>query len=188
MATKEPYSLGVFTLVTYVPEPISRIIEGLRASIPGNGFVQPHITVVPPRPLEAPLSTVADFAVPVLRRFAAFEVSLGDVHCFSESNLLYLDISEGVDEIHDLHNALNRGVLAHPERFEFRPHVTIGGSAEIPDLETLRHTVRDAWLTQSSPCKFEVSEIAALWCDPAKTVPEWSRVWTHRLTPNGRTS
>jgi hypothetical protein len=134
------------------------------------------------------LEAASEFATPILNRFSPFEVLLGDVRSFPETNLLYLDLSRGEDEIHSMHEALNRDVLAHSERFEFRPHLTIGGPLEDDDVGVFEQTVREAWLTRRGIREFEILEIDALWCDSGNSRPEWTRVWTHRLSVNGQTS
>ena len=46
---------------------------------------------------------------------------------FPETNILYLAIAGGSEKLHELHDALNSGLLAHKESFDFLPHLTISG-------------------------------------------------------------
>ncbi len=182
-----PY--GNFTLVSYVPDQLGRVIEQLRQSIPGDAYAQAHITLVPPRPLKVPLQEVSDFVEATVSRFHSFEVVLGDVQCFPETNVLYLDLIHGQDEIHMLHDALNEGVLKHQERFEFRPHLTIGGPLLDSETILLQQVVREVWLPKLEVKRFRVTEIVALWRNFSNTNPEWTKIWERSLaSANGQTS
>jgi 2'-5' RNA ligase len=149
--------------------------------MPGENYSQSHITLVPPRPLRAPLDAVSAFAHQKLERFPPFEVVLGDVHRFPETNVLYLDLAVGHREVHLLHDALNEGVLAHGELFEFRPHLTIGGPLPEPEISALHREASQAWTARNGANRFQVSEAVALWWDPADRTLEWQRLWTKEL-------
>lgn len=108
-------------------------------------------------------------------------MTLGDVNCFPETNVFYLDLVQGDHEVHRLHDVLNSGVLKHQERFEFRPHLTIGGPVTGSAVEATQDHLSKSWLARSGHPGFQVSEVAALWFDPANGTPDWTRVWTQRF-------
>ena len=180
----ETSPFGAFALVSYVPAPLGPFLDELRKSLPGTVYPQSHITLVPPRPLRVPLEAVSEFALEVLSRFPPFDVILGDVHHFPETNVLYLDLAVGQREVHLLHDALNEGLLAHREPFEFRPHLTIGGPVPEPDVSTLHREASEAWTARNGGKRFQVTEAVALWWDPECGDAEWKRLWTKRLRSN----
>ena len=102
---------GLFKLVT--------------ARFTGEENPQAHITVLPPRPLKAGVDLVSCEAQAILSGFSPFSVELSEVKVFPETNILYLDIASGNDALHHLHDALNIGLLAHEENFDFLPHLTL---------------------------------------------------------------
>lgn len=182
MSKKEAAPFGAFALVTYVPDPLGCFIDQLRRSLPGDGFAQAHITILPPRPLQVPIETASEFAQAALSRFSPFTVALGEIGCFPGTNLLFLDLVRGQGEIQNLHKALNLDVLEHQERFEFWPHLTVGGPISEPELTESRQRVSEIWLTRNGAKAFQVLEVVGLWCDPALEDPRWTRVWTQRLS------
>jgi hypothetical protein len=182
LAQKEISPFGVFALVSYVPAPLGSFLDELGKSLPGEDYPQSHITLVPPRPLQVSLDVASEFTQTTLDGFSPFNVVLGNVNCFPETKVLYLDLVRGHDEVHVLHDALTTGVLAHEEPFEFRPHLTIGGPVPANDLCTLQARVSEIWLAQDRAREFQVTEAVALWFDPSgKAAPAWNRVWTRRL-------
>src|SRR5690349_20174776 len=145
---------GCFALVSYIPDPLGSFLHELRRSLPGEHNPQPHITILPPRPLKLPVDAASQKAQNILLRFAAFEVELSTLRSFPETNVLYLDIAKGNGALHDLHGALNADVLEHEEKFEFRPHLTLGGPVESAHLPWVRRQAETAWYSSDHPRRF----------------------------------
>ena len=176
---------GSFALVTYIPEPLGSFLHSLRHKMPGEEKPQAHITLLPPRPLKATVEEVSREAQSILSRFQPFSVKLAKVKVFSETNILYLEISTGNQTLHELHDALNSGLLAHDESFDFLPHLTLSGAVPRKDIAKVRAEATKAWREQEGHTAFEVSEVVALW-QPLYTSPDaWNRVWTQRLGDSG---
>ena len=172
---------GSFALVSYIPDPLGSFLHDLRRSLPGEHNPQPHITILPPRPLKLPVDAASQKAQSILLRFAAFEVELSTLRSFPETNVLYLDIAKGNRVLHDLHGILNAGVLEHKEKFEFRPHLTLGGPVESADLPWVRRQTEAAWYSSDHPRRFTLDEVIFLWLSPESRQCEWQGVSSHRL-------
>ena len=172
---------GSFALVSYIPDPLGSFLHELRRSLPGEHNPQPHITILPPRPLKLPVDAASQKAQNMLLRFAAFEVELSSVRSFPETNVLYLDIAKGNRVLHDLHGTLNADVLEHKEKFEFRPHLTLGGPVESAHLPWVRRQAEAAWYSSNHPRRFTLDEVMFLWLSPDSRQCEWRGVSSHRL-------
>ncbi len=179
---------GSFALVSYIPDPLGSLLQRLRQTLPGQDNFQPHITILPPRPLKLPVDVTSELALKTLLSFPDFEVELSKVHLFPETQILYLDIEEGSELIHELHSALNSGDLAHVEAFLFRPHLTLAGPIPHADLQTLRQQIEAAWTAAQCPRRFLLSEIVFLWLPPGTAPREWSRLWSRTLSGTGNRS
>lgn len=172
---------GVFALVSYIPDPLGSFLHELRQALPGEDNPRPHITILPPRPLQIPVEAASKQARRILRQFRAFEVELSTVRCFSETRFLYLDVGRGNDVLHDLHETLNTRDLAYDERFAFRPHLTLGGPVNEENLRAAEEHAEAAWRSFVHPRGFELREVAGLWLKPGSTQREWDRLWSHTL-------
>jgi 2'-5' RNA ligase len=172
---------GSFALVSYIPDPLGSFLHNLRASFPGEHNPQPHITLLPPRPLKLPVDAASQKAHNILLQFAAFEVELSKVRSFPETNVLYLDIAKGYRVLRDLHQALNAGDLDHTEEFEFRPHLTLSGRVESAHLPWVRREAETAWYSSDHPRRFTLDEVIFLWLSPESRHCEWQGVSLHRL-------
>ena len=177
---------GFFTLVTYIPDPLGSFLEELRDDLPGSGCSQVHITLLPPRVLKVPIEAASTRIQGILSGFPQFQVELHRVRRFAETNFLYLDLNEGDSVVEELHAALNTGALADPEKFEFSPHLTLGGPVLPADLDSAQQQVQLAWDTRHCSPRFTIREVVFLWASPESPQGEWGRLWSHQLKPQER--
>jgi 2'-5' RNA ligase len=180
---------GCFALVTYIPDPLGSYLAGLREILPNNDRSEAHITLLPPRPLKLPVETASKQARTILRQFPPFDVELSQIRRFAETKFLYLDLTEGSSVIYDLHNALNKGDLFDTEKFEFRPHLTLGGPVSPGVLDSAQHQAEVLWNAGHCAARFTIQEVVCLWASPDSAQGEWRRLWSQELTPTAaRTS
>jgi len=179
---------GSFALVAYIPDPLGAFLQSLRHDLPGQENPQVHITVLPPRPLKAPVETASHEAKLTLGGFQPFAVGLYSVKVFRETHILYLDIAEGDSALHKLHGALNSGVLSHEENFEFLPHLTISGAISFDRLGPVKAEATRAWEEYQGEKRFEVGEVVALWQPPHGSSEDWNRLWDQKLGDSGNSA
>lgn len=177
---------GSIALVSYIPDPLGTLLHDLGRLLPGDRNPQPHVTLLPPRPLRAAVETASQEAQRVLQNFPSFEVELTRVRHFAQTNMLYLEVGDGAPSLHGLHNVLNTGTLQHAERFEFLPHLTLGGPIPANSLATAQQLVESIWTSMSRPARFSVTEIVCLWLSPGSAWGDWQRLWTHFLRDTRR--
>lgn len=172
---------GAIALVSYVPDPLRSFLTDMSRLLPGNDDPQPHITILPPRPLREPVQTASISIRATLQRFAVFPVELSKVRHFPESNFLYLDIGYGNKSIRELHAALNSGELEHSERFEFLPHLTLGGPFEAAEVEKAKGKAEALWESRDIPAQISIDSLVCLWLPPSSDCRDWRRLWSCSL-------
>jgi 2'-5' RNA ligase superfamily len=172
---------GFFALVSYVPDPLGSCLDGLTQSLPGMEFRQAHITILPPRPLRLPVENASAYTRQILDQFAPFEVELGTVRRFPATNVLYLDLTEGHEALHRIHDALNTGELAFEEQFEFHPHLTLAGPIADDNMNRVQLRAERLWRAVEPKERFAIREIVALWAEPGHKQLSWQRLWVHTL-------
>jgi 2'-5' RNA ligase len=182
---RESRDIDLFAVVAYVPDPLATFLHELRGAMPGLHNPRPHITILPPRPLRISPDAAAGRVAAVLDRQMPFEVELVRVCSFAETNIVYLDVGDGLSQLHAVHAELSDGDLEHQEEFPFRPHVTLGGPVDDADLPFALRRAEEAW--QAVPCspRFLVNEIVALWLTPGSAQNEWQRLWSCSLIAHG---
>jgi len=176
----QPAPLGSFALVSYIPDPLGSFLHELRSSLPGVEYPEPHITILPPRPLTVPVEHASALVRAILESFSSFDVELQRVRCFLATHVFYIDLGDGDAAVRQLHNALSSKELAFPEEFEFRPHLTLSGSIPEEDLESATKKAEAGWESAVCSRRFSLREIVFLW-SPAETSGEWQRLSVHVL-------
>ncbi len=174
---------GFIAVVCYLSEPQKSLVETLRRGLPGNALAPLHITVLPPRPLKLPLEGAFRQIAGIASGFSAFDAELSEVRHFRESDFLYLDIGLGNAQLCSIHRRLNTGELEHPEPYEFRPHLTLGGPLANDEVQQTRERVAGEWKASPCPRSLKIDELVCLW-QGAAAREDWERYRSIPLTDN----
>lgn len=172
---------GAVALVSYVPAPLGAALDRLRHTWSTDGSPKAHVTLLPPRPLLAPVEVASVAIHNVLQHFQPFQVQFSTIHRFPETNVIYLDVTEGRSLLHDLHESLNSGVLAHAEVFEYLPHLSLSCPLPAHQSEEACRAIERAWNELTIPRGFRLEETVLLWRSPGSEPGQWQRLWTRQL-------
>ena len=122
--------MNCFALVSYLSGPLADFLDQIRHDFAPDSLARAHVTLLPPRPLPSgPDPAVIESAWNQMKDglldFQPFRVDLGEVEVFRENRVIYLSIRAGSEQLHEMHDALNTGLLEYQEPFPYHPHVTI---------------------------------------------------------------
>ena len=114
-----------YALVAYLPDPLRKFLDDLRRELVPGCAPHAHVTILPPRPL----SGTPDAAIETMRsgiaEFSPFEVKIADVEVFAASDVVYLGIGAGHQNLAQMHGALDAGPLKYEEPYPYHPHITL---------------------------------------------------------------
>ncbi len=137
--------INSFALVGYIPEPLAGFLDRLRQELVPNCFLRAHVTILPPRPLctssEEAWSTIRR----LIPRFAPFEVELAQVEIFPKSDVIYLGVGAGSDQLKQMHDALDIDGLRFDEFYHYHPHVTLAQDLPTGMVSELAEVARVRW-------------------------------------------
>ncbi len=176
----QPAPFGFFALVSYIPDPLGSFLSNLRTALPGVEFPEPHITILPPRPLKISVDEASSLVHATLEAFNSFNIELSTVSWFPSTHILYIALGEGDAAVRNLHEALNSKGLGHREEFEFSPHLTLSGFIPTEELARVTNQAERGWNAAPYPRSFSLRDIVFLW-SPADTPGKWQRLWVHTL-------
>lgn len=128
--------INLFSLVTYLPEPLAGFIDHLRQELVPGCSLRAHVTYLVPRPLRD-ADAASEHIRKTLRRIQPFEVHLNDVEIFTISSVVYVALTRGLKEMLRAHEALNAGPAAFKEPYPYHPHVTLAqqiSPAQVPGV------------------------------------------------------
>ncbi len=148
--------LNSFALVTYIPGPLAIFLDEMRRSLVPSCVPHAHVTILPPRPLTVDPLLAADQARALLREFAPFEIEAGQVAKFPTTDVIYIEVVKGTEQLRELHAALNGGALGFQEPFEYHPHITLAQELAPENVQPVFEQARRAWAASPHPRRFLV--------------------------------
>src|SRR5579883_3265991 len=151
--------LNQFALVIYFPNPLARFLDELRLELIAGCRPRAHVTVLPPRPLPD-LDAALEEARRLTPEFRPFQIEMGEIEVFKKTNVIYIGLRQGADELHVMHDAMNRGPLAFEEPYEYHPHITLAQEFPQADTSRLLTIIRERWNGYNGPRTF-TAEAAA---------------------------
>jgi 2'-5' RNA ligase len=122
---------SLYALVIYLPDPLGGFLDDLRLEMAPGCNPHAHVSVLPPRPLPVAPEAAIEEARGILAGFAPFDIELGSIEKFDVTDVIYISVERGAEELRGMHESLNRGALGFNEPFAYHPHVTL--AQEIPE-------------------------------------------------------
>jgi hypothetical protein len=164
----------VFALVIYIPDPLGRFLDDLRCELVPDYKPHAHVSVLPPRTLavepQVAITQIADH----IGGWKPFEVELSEVQVFPQTDVLYLGLGRGAEELHRMHDAIACGGLQFAEPFDYHPHVTLAQEVPHDAVAALCELARRRWREYPGPRSFRATkavfvqnEVDNIWTDLA---------------------
>ena len=151
--------INSFALVSYIPEPLAGYLDQLRQELVPNCFLRAHITALPPRPISTSPKEAWETIRRIAPQFSPFEVELDSVEVFPVSDVIYIKLSRGSEELQRMHAALNTDGLSYEEPFSYDPHVTLAQDLRPDELDELASVARARWAEFSFSKTFGVEKV-----------------------------
>ena len=114
-------------LIAYVTSPVGDLITALRRELhPEEANAGPHLSLLPPRPLQGEEAAALEMIEERCQAVQPFEVTLGDVENFiPRTPTVFVRVAHGAYRMRELHDRLNINGLQFDEPFPYMPHLTI---------------------------------------------------------------
>ena len=151
--------INSYSLVAYLPDPLASFVDALRRDIQPGSTARGHVTLLPPRPIFAPIEQAYVEIATVLDEEHCFDVVLGQVCVFPASGVVHLSVGQGSATLIRLHRALNRGACEHLETFYYHPHVTAAQGLDRALVPSATETAVARWQAYEGPRRFAVERI-----------------------------
>jgi len=114
-----------FALVAYLPDPLRKFLDDLRRELVPGCAPHAHVTILPPRPLSGTPEEAIETVRSRVPEFSPFEVKTANVEVFGATDVIYLAIGAGQQNLTHMHAALDVGPLKYVEAYSYHPHITL---------------------------------------------------------------
>jgi 2'-5' RNA ligase len=137
--------LNVYALVIYIPDPLGRFLDDLRRELIPGCSPHAHVSVLPPRPLPADWQAASEQVKAFTAGLRPFPVELGEIRIFPVTNVIYIDLRSGKEELSSMHDALNDKALRFDEPFVYQPHITLAQEIPPGEVAAVHQLARRRW-------------------------------------------
>jgi len=146
--------LNVYALVIYIPDPLGRFLDDLRRELVPGCNPHAHVSVLPPRPLSVDWPVAGEQVRECAGEWATFEVRLGEIRMFPVTNVIYIELAHGMDELRRMHAMVNNRALEYAEPFQYHPHITLAQELDPDQVEEVDRLAQRRWAEFAGPRSF----------------------------------
>jgi len=152
--------LNVFALVIYIPDPLGRFLDDLRRELVPGCNPHAHVSVLPPRPLAVDWQLASQQVKECAENWAPYEIALDRVRIFPVTNVIYLELGAGAEEMDRIHDAMNTEALVFAEPFVYHPHITLAQEIAPGEVDAVYEKAQNLWESYTGPRSFRADRIA----------------------------
>lgn len=150
----------LFALIGFVPDALGGYLNSMRRQlVPGCAF-KSHVTLLPPRVLDASPVKLSQILSHRLLSIEPFEITLGQVEVFPASGVIYLAVEDGGDDLRRIHGVLAQDEFACNETYPFHPHLTLAQDFPILQLDEVVERARSLWKTWQGERRFVLEQVS----------------------------
>jgi len=152
--------LNVYALVIYVPDPLGRFLDDLRRDLVPDCNPHAHVSVLPPRPLAVDWQVAGEQVRVCAGNWAPFEIVLERLRIFPVTNVIYLELGKGAEEMFHIHAAMNAEALEFEEPFVYHPHITLAQEIPPGEVSRVNRRAQELWDGYQGPRSFRADRTA----------------------------
>lgn len=161
--------LNCFALVAYIPDPLAEFLDDLRRELVSGCKPHAHVTILPPRPVHGEVEEAEQLARSLAAEFSPFEIRIGEIEVFPVTDVVYLGIQTGGEQLERMHLVMNTGSLEFQEPFQYHPHITLAQELAPGVAPEKAEIARRRWAEFPHPKRFAVETLVFVQCKVDKT-------------------
>ena len=137
--------LNVFALVMYIPGPLGIFLDDLRRELAPLCNPHAHVSLLPPRSVAMSWEEASGQARALTENWPAFHVELTGIEVFPVTEVIYIELGAGAEQLRRMHAAMNAGPLEFPEPFAYHPHITLAQELPHEQVAAADELARRRW-------------------------------------------
>ncbi len=113
-----------------------------------------HVSVLPPRPIAVDWQVAGEQVRVCAGNWTPFEIGLEGIRIFPVTNVIYVELGEGAEEMFRIHAAMNSQALEFDEPFIYHPHITLAQEIPPAEVAAVHRRAQEIWEAYSGPRSF----------------------------------
>jgi 2'-5' RNA ligase len=146
--------LNVFALVIYIPNPLGLFLDDVRRELVPHYNPHAHVSLLPPRPLAVDWRVASEQVRTLIEGWTPFDIELSTIARFPVTDVIYINVGEGEQDLRQIHKHMNSSALAFDEPFPYHPHVTLAQEIPHEHVQALDDIAQRRWKEYSGSRKF----------------------------------
>jgi 2'-5' RNA ligase len=146
--------LNVYALVIYIPDPLGRFLDDLRMELVPGCNPHAHVSVLPPRPIAVDWQVAGEQVRACAGNWTPFEIKLESIRIFPVTNVIYVELGQGAEEMFRIHAAMNSQALEFDEPFAYHPHLTLAQEIPPAGVPAVHGRAQEIWEAYRGPRSF----------------------------------
>jgi 2'-5' RNA ligase len=146
--------LNVYALVIYIPDPLGRFLDDLRKELVPGCNPHAHVSVLPPRPIAVDWQVAGEQVRACAGNWTPFEIKLESIRIFPVTNVIYVELGQGAEEMCRIHAAMNSQALEFDEPFAYHPHITLAQEIPPAGVPAVHGRAQEIWEAYRGPRSF----------------------------------
>ncbi len=159
-------AVNALALVAYIPQPLGGFVDRVRRELAPGCRLRSHITILPPRQVACAPADAQRTLENAVSHMRAFRVEVKEVNVFSVSDVVYLSIGAGCQELRDLHAEVNRGPCLASEVWNYEPHLTLAQDLSSDAVAHIRGLAEQQWRNYAGPREFTLDRLTFVQSSP----------------------
>jgi len=151
---------NVYALVIYIPDPLGRFLDDLRRELVPGCNPHAHVSVLPPRQLAVDWPVAGEQVRHCASEWAPFDIELGGIRMFPVTNVIYIELVCGADELRRMHAMANSRALESAEPFQYHPHITVAQELDPDDVDAVNLLAEKRWREFAGPRGFHADHVS----------------------------
>ena len=143
--------LNVFALVIYIPGPLGILLDNWRRKLVPGCNPHAHVSLLPPRPLAVDWPVASEQVRTALSSSQPFEIELTGIGIFPFTDVIYIEVGRGTEELRRLHQAVNADTLEFQDPFPYHPHITLAQELPPEKVAATSELARRLWSEYTGP-------------------------------------
>lgn len=146
--------LNVYALVIYITGPLGKFLDDLRRELVPHCNPHAHVSLLPPRSLAVDWQVAGEQVRACVGEMPSFEIQLGGLQMFPVTNVIYIELANGADELRRMHAMMNTRALESAEPFQYHPHITLAQELDPDDVDRVHALAMRRWAEYTGPRSF----------------------------------
>jgi 2'-5' RNA ligase len=150
--------LNIFAVVIYIPGPLGKFLDDLRRELVPGCNPHAHVSLLPPRPLAVDWSVASDQVRAVMNLWSPFEIELTGIEMFPVTDVIYIGLGDGAEELRRMHAAMNAAALQFQDPFPYHPHITLAQELPRENVAAVNELARRRWQEFQGERRFKAQD------------------------------